>query len=437
MNFRCLCCYFHHNRHYVSGIIYTLQAHWSGRWLGSVLQACIACEGLASLVGTQVNKLFLNTGTSVSRDVRSNSSSFYFRDYSRSVQEMMDGARNNETIINYEIFVYVFKIGMNASLEKHDVTSIHSDNNLSDGVYPEFIHTTVTSRNVIDGVILTQPTFTLTNLKSYYAIPFYIMLCCCIFSWLIWVRVKTYRNVLGSDQVSKSNDIDSSRKQCTICVLVLLLELLRNCYFYGIGSLMVTYVIKHLKFEKTAASDISFTFFMASSVMPIPMMFLLRYISPKILLGVSLVLTTITMMITWLIIDHHMFIIWIWAVLCGVLVPGGQVPSCSWYTERSNASATDTSFLVAAYALGAMIGPGLTGLAMSFQNPAWFMHSLLAMVIVTDIIYVGACIVDWWNISYHSASKSRHKCFMLSISVPIISCLTQTWLTRPQRVRLW
>ena len=176
---------------------------------------------------------------------------------------------------------------------------------------------------------------------------------------------------------------------------MVLFELFRSCYARGISGLIVTYVIKHLKVDKTTASNISSTFFVATSIAPIQMMFLLRYIHPRILLGVSLVVTTITMVVTLFLVDRYVFLVWTWAALCGACVTISEVPCYSWYSEKINkASATETSYLMTAYTLGSMVGPGVTGLAMSWQNPAWYMHSLLGMVILADVMYMAVFIAD-------------------------------------------
>ena len=314
-----------------------------------------------------------------------------------------------------------------AHLTRTGRNNTYSFNTFSSEEYTEIDHPTAQSRNFSDIFSLSQSTLAMTNLKSYYLVPFSLILCCCIVSGLLWMRTRSYENVLDTDYTPEKENNSRSRKQCILRTLVITIEFFRSCLYHGIGSLVVTYVIKYLEFGKSTASDISLTFFLASSLVPIPVVFLSRYFPSKTLVGVSLVIATITMIITWLIIDQHTFVIWIWAAFCGLCLPGGEVPCLSWYKEMNKASATTISFFVTAFALGAMIGPGLTGLLMSWQKPAWFMHSLLAMLVVLDVMYTATFIVDRWR---RSSAKTQHDDTMICGRCANSNTITQIMISR-------
>ena len=372
------------------------------------LQVYFGVIFLANLAGTQANKLFLIPETHIANQAQESHFYLYPGIYDNVtghghdvlVQENSNGTSSyNSSVKINGIFVSLLIRG--STLEENGTASINSQSGSLSKDYSEIIEPTVTLSNFRSAISLSRRSFSLTNLKSYYAVPFCLILSCGTISWLIWTKAKTSKNVLDSDsdREQRGGGNTRTRKQYIFCVLMVLFELFRSCYTRGISGLIVTYVIKHLKVGKTTASNIASTFFAATSVAPIPMVFLLRYIHPRILLGVSLVVTTITMVITLLLVDRYVFLVWIWATLCGACVTVSEVPCYSWYSEKiSKTSATETSYLMTAYALGSMIGPGVTGLAMSWQNPAWYMHSLLGMVILADGMYMAVFIADRRNV---------------------------------------
>ena len=310
------------------------------------------------------------------------------------VQETINDENDDNTITDNKEYGHPATTEEYPILGEYNITTSFGAHGFSNEAYLEIYQPVISIRNLSGASSPEKTNFMLTDLKSYYLIPFLLMLCCCVAALLVWVTSKSCKNVLDSNRAVEKEFNFRSKKQYMFRALMILLELFRSSYAHGVGSLMVTYVIKVLRFDKTTASDISFTFFVTSAVVPIPMVLLLRYIRPKILLCVDLVITTSIMVITWLMIEKYVFLIWVWAALCGGCVSGGEAPCYSWYNERNTASASETSFMVTAFALGAMVGPAMTGIAMSLQNPAWFMHSLLGIVILADVAYIAAFIAD-------------------------------------------
>ena len=184
---------------------------------------------LANLAGAQANKLFLIPETHTANQAQENHSYLYPRIYDNItghghdvlVQEKSNNTSSNNSSVRIN-GISVDLLIRGTALGEYGNASVNSQSGALSKDYSEIIEPTVTLSNFRDAISLSRMPFSLTNLKSYYAVPSCLILSCGIISWLIWTRSKTGKNVLDSDRAQRGESNNRTRKQYIFCVLMVL-----------------------------------------------------------------------------------------------------------------------------------------------------------------------------------------------------------------------
>ena len=329
-----------------------IHARFRGKWLGPALQTYFIGNNLASLFAPMVNTLFVEQ-----RNIS------LFTNFSAPCCS----SRQSHTL---EMFTLI------------NITSVSLNRNYT------------TALNSTGGTVSINIDNEYTALAPYYLVPTMSMAFASMVSLCSFGLSKTVKNILvikkNEDWSDNKQDIgDRDLTEIILLTGMVILEICRSGVMNGAYGLMVTYMVKHLKMEKTTASLVTSSGYLASVLSQLVGIVLIRYIPAPVCLGIinfTLVIINIVFTLT---LDHHHGFIWIWAIFNGALLSNIKMALYTWFYQSISVTAFRTSLLLVGLTSGAMAGSALTGYMMTRYNPGWFIFTLDGILVYSNIIFVA------------------------------------------------
>ena len=337
-----------------------MQSHWQGRWLGPALQVYFMCDNVALTLGPLADMLFLYTDSSKSGLVDMSP----LRGY-RSTSKL---TQNQTVLFNHT------SLQLNESKSDDWMANVTNENNVKGNGFQS------------------------TNLPEYYALSAGSMFAIGVIACCMWAKSGTAMNVLSGvpKKSCKTEDNNASGKRPVEILatgLIMTSEGVRSAMSNTLYGLVVTYMINHLRLDKMTASDITSMMYICATASQLLTGVLLRIVPVKILLSLSVTTYTSMLLVSSFLIGEYPQIIWGITGICGLLLPTIKGSLYTWFNDVTEVTAAMTSFIVAFYAAGTMVGPAVTGILMTSQGSAWFLYSLDAFSIFTCIMIGSALIV--------------------------------------------
>ena len=230
-----------------------------------------------------------------------------------------------------------------------------------------------------------------TVLPPYYTISVMSMAFASVVSFYIVCTSKTVKNVLAPRQKRAAPGIKKGPNQfgeTTLLAGLVILEFCRSMVGNSTYGLMVTYLMKHLKMRKMAASQVTSIWSLGANLSQLVAIVFIRFIPAPVLLGISYFMMTIVNVAFTLSVDHHIWVVWIWATLTGALLPFVKLAVYTWFYQAISVTAFRTSLILVGLFAGGIVGPALVGYLMTRYNPGWFVFSLDGILVCSHIVFV-------------------------------------------------